>query len=153
MKIVICSSINFTEDIKKIANELIKRNHQVAIPFFSKKILKNKISLENYLKIKKEKGDISLRQKEKVDLIKKHFNLIKKADAIFVLNITKNKIQNYIGGNTFLEMGFAHILNKKIYLYNNIPNVKLYKDEIEAINPTILNQDLTQIPSRAGARD
>ena len=55
--------------------------------------------------------------------------MIQKSDAILVLNLTKNGIENYIGGNTFLEMGFAHVLEKKIFVYNKLPDVG-YKDEI-----------------------
>jgi len=53
-------------------------------------------------------------------------------------------VQNYIGGNTFLEMAFAHILDKPIYLQNPIPEI-LYKDEIIAMQPIILNGDLSRI--------
>jgi len=52
-----------------------------------------------------------------VDVVsRRYYEIIKECDAILVLNLEKNKIKNYIGGNTFLEMGFAHVLNKKIYL-------------------------------------
>jgi hypothetical protein len=66
-------------------------------------------------------------------------------DAVIVLNIEKNGVPNYIGGNTFLEMGFAHVLNQKIFLYNPIPDNKLYKTEIEAMKPTIIHGDLSKV--------
>ena len=34
-------------------------------------------------------------------------------------------------------MGFAHVLNKKIYLLNNIPEMS-YSDEIRAMQPIVL---------------
>ena len=67
------------------------------------------------------------------------------ADAILVLNLDKKGIQNYIGGNTLMEIGFAHVLNQKIFLYNPIPNIDLYKTEIEAMKPIIINKDLNKI--------
>jgi predicted RNA-binding protein with PUA domain len=65
-------------------------------------------------------------------------------DAILILNLEKNNIKGYIGGNTFLEMGFAHVLNKKIFLLNEIPEMG-YKDEIVAMKPVILEGDLNRI--------
>jgi len=45
-----------------------------------------------------------------------------------------------------LELGFAHILNQKIYLLHPIPEIPFYKTEIEAMKPIILDGDLTKIP-------
>jgi len=60
------------------------------------------------------------------------------------VNYDKRGIKNYIGGNSFLEMGFAHILQKKIFLLNGIPEI-IYSDEIKAMQPTVLNGDLSKI--------
>lgn len=67
------------------------------------------------------------------------------ADAILVANFDKNGIKNYIGGNTLMEIGFAHVLNQKIFLLNPIPEIKYYKSEIEAVKPVIINGDLGKI--------
>jgi len=70
--------------------------------------------------------------------------LIADADAVIVANCDKGNIKNYIGGNSFLEAGFAHILNKKLYFLNNIPEM-IYSDELRALQPVILNGDLSLI--------
>jgi len=44
-----------------------------------------------------------------------------------------------------MEIGFAHVLNQKIFLYNPIPNIDLYKTEIEAMKPIIINGNLNRI--------
>jgi hypothetical protein len=80
----------------------------------------------------------------KPDYINSHFNIIQKSDAILVLNYDKNGINNYIGANTFLEIGVAFFLNKKIYLLNSIPE-QSNSDEIVAINPVVLNGDFSKI--------
>ena len=67
------------------------------------------------------------------------------ADAVLVLNYDKNGIKNYIGANTFMEMGFAHILNQKIFVLNPLPEFEFYRTEIEAMRPIILNGDLSKI--------
>ena len=67
------------------------------------------------------------------------------ADALLVVNLDKHGIKNYIGENAFLEMGFAHILNQKIYLMNPIPDMPNYGTEIIAMKPIVINGDLSEI--------
>jgi len=99
-----------------------------------------------YTKISNQKRihSESIKNKVKYDLIRYYFNKIRNVDAILVVNETKNGIKNYIGGNSFLEMGFAHVFNKKIFLLNPIPDI-LYKEELEIMKPIILNGDLNKI--------
>jgi len=78
------------------------------------------------------------------DPFKNYFKIIKKSDAVLVVNIHRKGIKGYIGGNTLIEMAFAHVLDKKIFLLHEIPEVS-YKDEIEAMKPIILNGDLSSI--------
>jgi nucleoside 2-deoxyribosyltransferase len=148
MQIVICASIDFTPEIKKVADRLIKKGHQVDIPFSSQQIIEGKLSLEEFLAEKNKKGDNKFREsalrKIKHDVIKRYYNKIKKADAILVLNFKKKQIKNYIGGNTFLEIGFAHVLDKPIYLYNPIPDLS-YTDEIKSMQPVVIDGDLGKI--------
>jgi hypothetical protein len=86
----------------------------------------------------------SAKNKVKYDLIRGYFNIIKESDAILVVNIERKNIKGYIGGNSFLEMGFAFILNKPIYLLHEIPDMS-YRDELEAINPICLFGDIDNI--------
>lgn len=78
-------------------------------------------------------------------MIRKHYEKIKNADAILVVNFEKKGIKNYVGGNSFLEMGFAYILKRKIFLLNDIPKLKFYREEIMAVEPIILHGDLSKI--------
>jgi diphthamide synthase subunit DPH2 len=142
MKITICASIQFTPKIKEIADSLKKYGHEVTIPDGAERIINGEISLEEFLN-NVENGENS-KVKIKHDLIRRYFQKIKDTDAILVLNFTKKGIDNYIGGNTFLEMGFAYVLNKKIFLYNPIPEMH-YKDELVTMQPIVLHQDLEKI--------
>ena len=96
-------------------------------------------------KTDEEKEVIKIDQKNNQDAIREFWNAMQGADAVVVLNLDKHGIANYIGGNTFLEIGFAHILNQKIFLLNPIPDIQFYKTEIEAMKPVILNGDLSLI--------
>jgi hypothetical protein len=70
---------------------------------------------------------------------------IEKSDAILVANYTKKEIENYIGANTFLEIGFAHHIGKKIYFLNPIPDQPYIREELEAVEPVVLNGNLDKI--------
>jgi len=84
----------------------------------------------------------------KAKMFKQSENTIKEMDAVLVLNMDKEKdgiiYKNYIGGATFLEMYDAFRNNKKIYLYNDIPEGMLY-DEIVGFGVKVINGDLGRI--------
>jgi diphthamide synthase subunit DPH2 len=143
MKITICGSIDFTYEIKEIADKLEKAGHQTEIPLTSQRILEGELTLDEFKKEKERNGDGFVR-KVKLDVIKRYYEIIKASDAILVVNLENKKSKNYIGGNTFLEMGFAHVLNKKIFLLNPIPEAG-YKDEMLAMQPVVINGDLSEI--------
>lgn len=96
-------------------------------------------------KTDKEKEEVKIHQKNNQDAIREFWNLMQGADAILVANYAKHGIENYIGGNTFLEMGFAHVLNQKIFLLNPIPDMPYYKTELVAMKPEIINGDLKKV--------
>lgn len=143
MKIVICASVDFSYEIKDYSDKLVKLGHTTEMPFTTRKIINGELTLEQFKKEKQKNGDGAFR-KVKEDLIKRYYNLIKEADAILVLNFDKNNIKNYIGGNVFLEIGFAHVLDKKIFVLNNLPQIN-YLDELLAMQPIIINNDLNKI--------
>lgn len=142
MKIVICGSMAFAKQMVKIKDQLEKAGHSVAMPELVEKFLKYKTWQRRVVGWRSTEG---AKRKKKYDLIRRHYEKIKKADAVLVLNFDKKGIKNYIGGNSFLEIGFAYVLGKKIFLWNEIPKIKFYREEILAIEPIILNGDLSKI--------
>jgi len=132
IKIAISGSMLFSKEMLKKKTELEKLNHKVTIPKNAKEFAENKIEVEDKWK------------KLEIDAIRSYFNEIKKCDSILVLNITKNNIENYIGGNSLIEIAFAHVLKKKIFLYNPAPKMS-YTDEIISMKPIIINQDIKKI--------
>lgn len=144
MKIVICGSIDFTPKIKEVADILINNGHNVDIPLTSQRIINWEFTLEDFFKEKNNTINGASQRKINDDVIKKYYKIINESDAVLVLNLEKKGILDYIGWNTFLEMGFAHVLNKKIYLYNSIPDLS-YSEEIYAMQPIIINGDLSLV--------
>ncbi len=73
-----------------------------------------------------------------------HLDKIRRCDAILVVNDRLKEIDSYIGANSFLEIGFAFSLGKKIFLLNGLPaqpNVV----EIGGMLPTCLKGDLSAV--------
>ena len=136
MKIAICASMVFVEKMVQVKRQLEQIGHIVFISQFA----------EGYLgKAEEEKEKLAVHDKNEHDAIRKFWEIIKKSDAILVLNYDRKGIKNYIGGNTLMEIGFAHVLNKQIFLMNPIPDIEYYRSEIEAVSPVIVEQDLNKI--------
>jgi len=136
MKIAICASMVFAEKMVEIKNRLEALGHEAFISQFA----------GGYLgKTENDKEQRAIHDKNEHDAIRKFWEIIKKSDAILVLNYDRKGIKHYIGGNTLMEIGFAHVLGKKIYLMNPIPDIEYYRSEIEAVRPVILEQDLNNI--------
>jgi len=135
MKILIICSKKFYSNIPEIKNSLENMGHDVLLP-------------NCYLDPGTEDRFRNLGIKEHADFKRKMFNqsenIISNIDSVLVLNFNKNGFENYIGGATFLEMYDAFRMNKKIYLYNDIPE-GILKDEIIGFSPILIKGDLTKI--------
>lgn len=136
MKIGIIGSMQYSEKMLKVQEELVKFGHDAFVSGFTPAFIG---------KTDSEKEIIKLEQKNNQDAIREYWNLMQDFDAVLVLNLDKHGIKNYIGGNTLMEIGFAHVLNQKIFLFNPIPEIPYYQTEIEAVKPVIINGDLTKI--------
>lgn len=123
ISIVLCGSMKVKDKIIEISNELEKIGYNVLLPVECMQGL------------------------EKVIASRAHFDRISNPDnqAILIVNVTKNGIENYIGPNSFAEIAFGFYFNKKVFLLNDI--YEPYKDEIIGWNIKCLNGDLSKIAS------
>lgn len=139
MKILIICSKRFYSNIPNIKLELEKNNIEVFLP----NCYDDPTTEEKMWKLGVEEH-----QKFKAKMYKQSEETIKNMDAVLVLNFDKvteeKEEKNYIGGATFLEIYDAFRMNKKIFLFNDIPEGMLY-DEIQGFNPVIINGDLSKI--------
>lgn len=136
MKIAICGSMSASKDMVDAEKELSGLGYGVVLP--------KRVSEYAEGALQQETRQESTENKIKFDRIRKYFEEIKSCDVLLVVNPEKNGIKDYIGGNSFLEMGFAHILNKKIFLLYGVPEL-MYTDEIKAMQPVALGGDLSKI--------
>jgi len=139
MKITICGSSTFFKEMLEFRDRLREMGHEAVIhPDYEKRA--KGIKPEWWDKAKKEHAEV----KKQYGFIKWYYNAIVNSDAILVLNFDKNGISNYVGGNTLMEIGFAYVNNKSIYLLNPVPEIG-YKDEILAMMTKTLKGDISQI--------
>ena len=135
MKILIVCSKHFYSKINEIKKQLEKAGHKIILPNSFKRPFREeemkKLGVKEHIKFKRR-------------MMKHQEQKIKKIDAILVLNLKKNNISNYIGGATFMEIVKAWELKKKIFFYNPLPKCS-FTDELTAINPIIINKDLSLI--------
>jgi len=136
MKIALWASMTFSKQMIEIRDKLLAIWHEVILPRHTEKYANQERSMETRAE--------SAKNKIEGDLIRGYFNILKNVDAILIVNYEKHNTPNYIGGNSFLEAAFAHILNKKIYFLNPMPEM-IYTDELKALQPIILNWDLKKI--------
>lgn len=135
MKIFIICSKTFYGKIPQIKKVLEENGHIVTLP----NCYNDPATEERYRNLGKEEHS-----KWKAEKLKHSTVVIENNDAVLVLNLEKNGVQNYIGGATFLEMYDAFRLNKKMFLYNDVPE-GILKDEIAGFNSVVINGDLSRV--------
>ncbi len=132
MKIFIICSKAFYKDIPPIKEILEAKGHEIFLP-------------NSYENPSAEKESWNLGEEEHAKFKAKMFKIsaekIKNMDAVLTLNFDKHGQKNYIGGATFLELYEAFMAEKKIYLYNDIPEGMLY-DEISGFSPIVIHGNL-----------
>lgn len=136
MKIGIIGSMQHTDKMLALYDDLKKIGHEPFLTKFAEAMIgKNDEEIE----------ELKLHQKNNLDAIREFWNLMQGADAVLVANYDKRGEKNYIGGNTLMEIGFAHVLNQKVFLLNPVPDNPYYQTEIEAVKPIVINGDLSKI--------
>jgi len=138
MKIIICGSISAADEIIRVKKELESMGHVVEIPEGVKRPELRSVDTTTSL----ERADVKIKH----NLIREYYEKIKNYDIVLIVNPEKNGIKGYVGGNTFIEMAFGYVLNKKIYCLYPLPELS-YKDEMIAMQPIILNGMLDKLNS------
>lgn len=126
-KVVICGSMRFINEMKKWQKKLESQGYEVEVP-----------RLVDFHKVRDKDGDLEKFEEIKRRESRNHFEKIKAADVVLVLNYDKDGNKNYIGGNSFAEIAYAIALNFchgrkiKIYTINPLPPEVPYYEELSA---------------------
>jgi nucleoside 2-deoxyribosyltransferase len=129
--ITLCGSTKFYSEMEDVKIKLSDMGYSVLSPEVNETIDYSLMSDTECTEFKKKFIDL-------------HIEKIKRGDLVLILNFDKATYKNYIGPNTFLEMGFAYIMNKPIFLLNAIP-VQDTTIEIKGLTPIVLNGELNHI--------
>lgn len=138
MKITICGSIKNADKLVEIYDQLKKLGHEPQMHENMFAIARGEL---NEVAGGVEHADV----KRKNNYIKLWYDLIVSGDAVVIGNFDRKGFKNYIGGNTLMEIGFAHVNGKKIFLYNPIPEEVSYADEIKAMADVVLDGDFSKV--------
>ena len=148
MKIVICSSMQFSPEFTKLKVELEGLGHIVTIPEEVVKTENGTMSIRKYIEVNGGMDNFPLNHEVwmlKANTMRDYLNKVSEGEAVLVTNYSKKGIDGYIGGNTFMEMGYAFGLGKKIFTLFKIAESLSYKDEIFGLLPVVLDGDLSKI--------
>ena len=133
MVITICMSMSLRHRLPEVCRVLEAAGHEVRTPVDTREFNYESANDLERAELKRDK-----------DLIRTHYEKIKTSDAILVLNEDLPGRTNYIGGNSFLEMGFAHVLDIPIFLMQPVPDTG-YRSEMLAMDPIVIDGDLSRI--------
>lgn len=128
-KILIHASLDFGQDMIR-AKKYIEENsdYYVILP-----------ELTRYQDIRDVQGDDETFTRIKNRLTKENLQNVTNCDLLLILNYSHRGIENYIGGNSFMEMVIAFFLKKPIYLLNIIPEGMAYTEEIKSLYPVVVH--------------
>ncbi len=142
--VAICSSISFYQQVVDIKNQLLSLNLNPKIPQLASLMEQNQdFNVKAYQHSFYAGDPVKTRQK----IVRQELIRVGESDSVLVINHTKHKLKGYIGGNVLMEMGLAFYQHKPIFVLNT-PSPKLpLIDEVLAMNPHILKNNLKQISS------
>jgi hypothetical protein len=136
VRIGVAGSMHHTEKMIELCDQLQRLGHEAFMSKFA----------GGYVGRSDEaKEELKLFHKYNNDAVREFWWAMQDAQALLVANYSRLGVEHYIGGNTFLEMGFAHVLGQQIYLINPIPDMPYYRTEIIAMRPAVIHGDLALI--------
>jgi nucleoside 2-deoxyribosyltransferase len=144
MRLTICSSAYFAHESQEIKRKLWKKGVEALLYPQIVKLKEKTITVDEFYAMRKKNLNEEL-LKTKKQLMDEHIDKIKNSDAILILNFDRPKIRGYVGGNSFLEMGVAYALGKKVFMWKRPSKTLPYYEEIMAMRPIIIEENLERI--------
>lgn len=131
--ITICGSMQFAGQMIQLKQELETLGWIVLTPDVSEKS-------SSYIELLEEPEKLKIKK----EFISNHFERIRQSSAILVANYEKKGIKGYIGSNTLMEIAAAHVLQKAIYVLNELDSQGC-EEEVKALTTRFLNGNLKVI--------
>lgn len=134
--ITVCGSMHFAKEMLDVQRQLNQVGFRAHVP-----VIKD----EADAKIESGNAMEAIERKIRHDYIAAHYRLIRHSEAILVLNHPKHGTDGYIGGNTLMELGFAHTQHRQIFLWEDPDPNSPYLAEIQATQPIVIHGNLSKI--------
>ncbi len=149
MKIVLVGSMIFLDKMNSIKSQLENFGHEVTAPTLTeeeietgantfKDYLVSQGGLENVFP-----NNEIWKIKEKAML--QYKTIIDETDALLVCNFDKQEKKNRIGDNSFMEMGYAFFIGKKIYILQGPPYDDDKIEEVLGMRPVFLGGNIENL--------
>lgn len=139
MKVMISGSMAFSKEMMETKKALEALGHVVLVPH----------DIETHLENPDFVDDLqhNLPYAQETDIMRKCFALVAESDGVLVLNLDRKGISGYIGTSTLMEIGLAYYLQKKLFLYKDIPHWDevRWAHEINIMQPVIIHGDLKKV--------
>ncbi|NVK52489.1 MAG: hypothetical protein HWD85_06105 [Flavobacteriaceae bacterium] len=127
MNLLIHSSLDHKDKLLDCANKFKNIGLSIIFP-----------ELKRFQHIRDKQNNQLLFNKIKNKLSIENIKNVEKCDYLLIVNPNHRGIENYIGGNSFLEMVVAFYLKKPIFLTNPIPENLPYTEEIKSFFPLVI---------------
>lgn len=127
-QIVICGSMSFYPEMVELQRQLREYGVSSVVP-----------DIDNYIR-----EELTLKQYQalKSKVCRNHLDRVQHRStfAVLAVNLDKHGIPSYLGPNTFAEVAVAFSKRKRIYLYQEMP--EMYEDELTAWGAICLRSSL-----------
>ena len=141
-KIAVCASASFYKEALELEKKLKKSGFKVALPCTAYTMRKTgNYDVEFYKRWMREPAAY----KRKTYLMRNHFRKIIESDALLIVNLEKNGVTGYIGGNVLMEMAIGFHHRKPIFILHKVASSSPFYEEILGMSPIFIEGDLTKI--------
>lgn len=138
MRITLCGSISFIDDMNRAAQALQDFGYDVERPVPTTDRRNVPTPLE-------------VAASRRANLIRNHFTKIDQSEAILVVNPPKKGIDGYVGANALMEMAHAFSQGLDIYMLYPVPIDVPYAEEIHGMSPIVLNGSFAALDAHVKA--
>ena len=149
MKIALVGSMVFLDRINEIKGKLEAMGHICFAPEFTEEEVAS--GANTFMDYVDAHGGVAQVPPEheiwkiKEEAIRSFKPKMDEADAVLVCNFDKGEKKNRIGDNTFLEMGYMFLMDKKLFVLQGPPYGDDKIEEVLGMRPVFLNGDFAEI--------
>jgi hypothetical protein len=147
--IVLAGSMFFMDKMTAVANDLESLGFSVTCPELTEE--EKKTGANTFTGYVDYLGDVEKVSpddpvwKMKGEAIREYKKVIDVCDALLICNFDKGEKKNYIGANSFIEMGYGFFINKPIFILQGPPYADSKIEEVLGMTPIFLYGNLGKI--------